>query len=249
MKPVDQGNSYSRKPTLIERLVSTPYRDNVYLENPVDKVVDLVRHNYIIIQKLKSKFVSRRSPEETEKFWQSPDDGSNQPSTYLLVDNKNAYKRSENLASTISLLSVDNPSILEVGCNAGRNLKVLYEHGYSKLQAIEISPDAISFLRSNLPQLKDVPILQGSADCELKNLPDSSVDIVFSMAVLQHIHDKKIHSVTSEMARVASKFIISHECETCLSWRHFPRSYKTLFKKLGYKHLGKVNHMRIFQKM
>ena len=48
-----------------------------------------------------------------------------------------------------------NERILEVGCNSGFNLGLLYDIGYTELYGIEPSPVAVSYAHEHRPYLKD----------------------------------------------------------------------------------------------
>lgn len=211
------------------------------------KLIDLIRHVYIFIKYIQNRFVHHRDFQATQKYWESPDDGDNKPSQYV-SPNQLGIKRTKDLISMISKLGIDNPKILEVGCNAGRNLNALYEQGYRNLHGLEISPNAVRALRENFPNLENITIDIGTAEDLLKSYQDNSFDIVFTMAVLQHIHPESIDDIVNNITRISKSYCISHEVETHSSWRHYPRSYKVFYKKFGLKHLGRFDHMRVFQK-
>jgi 2-polyprenyl-3-methyl-5-hydroxy-6-metoxy-1,4-benzoquinol methylase len=63
---------------------------------------------------------------------------------------------------------------------------------------------------------------QGRAE-EISAARDSH-DIVFSMAVLEHIHEDS-SVVFEEMRRIARKLVVTIEDEHERGWRHFPRDY------------------------
>ena len=59
------------------------------------------------------------------------------------------------------------------------------------------------------------------------------------MATLQHIHnDNKF--IFDEIVRITKKNLITIEDEKGISWRHFPRNYKTIFEKLGLKQIEEI---------
>jgi SAM-dependent methyltransferase len=118
----------------------------------------------------------RDSQIQIHKYWRAPDDGSNQPEDYL--DPKGGKARSEFLLSLIDLPR--DASILEVGCNVGRNLNHLHEAGYTDLTGIELSEQAVEVLRREFPHLTDIRV--GAAEDILPTF--DRFDLVFTMAVL-----------------------------------------------------------------
>ena len=186
---------------------------------------------------------------EIREYWQKPYDGHNKPDSYFLGVQKSAL-----ICDTIDELKLENPSILEVGCNVGRNLACLYVHGYDRVEGIELSKDAVELGRKRFPFIK---IQNEEAEKALSEF--KSADVVFTMAVLEHIHPEN-EGVFYQMARVAEKYIITIEAEAFVSWRHFPRNYKDIFEPLGYeqvkvmncariKGLGKDYDLRVFKKL
>ncbi len=168
------------------------------------------------------------SKDEIHRYWKAPDDGSNQPEDYL--DPKGGKARSEFLLSLIELPR--DASILEVGCNVGRNLNHLHEAGYTDLTGIELSEHAVKILRREFPHLADIRV--GAAEEILPTL--DQFDLVFTMAVLVHIHPESEQAVFGELARIAKKLIVIED-ERSDTWRHFRRQYRLIFEGLGMKQI------------
>ncbi|MBI3529698.1 MAG: methyltransferase domain-containing protein [Betaproteobacteria bacterium] len=98
-------------------------------------------------------------------------------------------------------------SVLEVGCNIGRNLVAL--QGFvEELHAVEPNSEAVRTARAN-PVLKGVNIEEGSG-FDLA-FPDSSVDLVFTSGVLIHVAPEDLEKVTSEIVRVARHYVLCIE--------------------------------------
>ena len=78
-------------------------------------------------------------------------------------------------------LNTPNPSILDVGCGTGANLKMLAAYG--KTQGVDISPQAVEFCRQR--GLDSVKL--GAAE----QLPyeNDSFDLVTSLDVVEHLDD------------------------------------------------------------
>jgi len=132
-------------------------------------------------------------------------------------------------------------NIIEIGCNVGRNLYYLSQAGYKKLSGIEISSEAVKLMKKSYPRLyRSAKIYNSPVERIIKKLGDSQFDIVFSMAVLQHIH-RDSEWIFREMARITKQYIITIEDEHGLTWRHFPRNYKTIFGKLNVVQVEQMN--------
>jgi 2-polyprenyl-3-methyl-5-hydroxy-6-metoxy-1,4-benzoquinol methylase len=156
------------------------------------------------------------------------------PKAYLGAD----PRRGDLLLQLLDSCSLDDPSILEVGCNVGRNLECLRQAGYTRLAGIEINQDAIDLLQRQFPQLAETASITISPVEEaIVKLNKSSFDVVFSMAVLVHIHTDS-DWVFAEMARVARRNIITIEDELNCTERHFKRNYKTIFEAHGFRQLN-----------
>jgi len=166
------------------------------------------------------------SKDEIHQYWKAPNDGSNQPRDYLHP--KGGQARSEFLLSLIDLPR--DASILEVGCNVGRNLNHLHEAGYTDLTGIELSEQAVEILRRKFPHLRDIRV--GAAEDILPTF--DTFDLVFTMAVLVHIHPTSEQAVFPELTRIAKKLIVIED-EHLNTRRHFRRRYRPIFEGLGMK--------------
>jgi SAM-dependent methyltransferase len=124
-------------------------------------------------------------------------------------------------------------SVLELGCNAGANLAALHAKGFGDLAGVEISSDALEELARRFPELERAATLHhGPAEEIMPRLPDASVDVVFTMAVLLHIHPSS-HDVFEHMVRIARRHVCVVEAEHVLCAYIFPRNYKQVFERLG----------------
>jgi SAM-dependent methyltransferase len=168
------------------------------------------------------------SREECQEFWATRADGSNAPVTYArketgVVDFLNDFWGPE--------VSSEN-SVLEIGCNAGTNLNRLRELGFERLSGIEINPHALDELRATYPELAaSADLVQGPIESALGAIPDGAFDVVFSMAVLIHLHPTSL-SVFDDMARVA-RHVCVIELESASNSYVFPRSYRRVFERRG----------------
>lgn len=91
---------------------------------------------------------------------------------------------------------------LEVGCNAGNQLLMLRQMGWSNLSGTELQPFAMEIARSRLPS---ATFKLGSALA----LPwdDCSFDVVFTCGVLIHISPTDLPTVMDEIYRTTKGYI------------------------------------------
>jgi SAM-dependent methyltransferase len=104
--------------------------------------------------------------------------------------------------------------VLEVGCGPGANLLELNNLGARMVVGCDISDKMVELARHNSKTLSDAPqlcVIDGS------RLPfkDTSMDITFTMTVLQHVtEDQVLISLIEEICRVTNGHIFLFE-DTC----------------------------------
>jgi SAM-dependent methyltransferase len=142
--------------------------------------------------------------EQLYEFWrqESPDGNYFTP-----FANSN---RSETILRMMAGLLDPSHSILEIGCNVGRNLDHLWGRGFRNLAGLEISEAAVRRLRDSYPNLSEIPVMLGPAELLLPGLPAGSFDLVFTMAVLEHVHPSQ-SAVFREIARVSRRYVLAIE--------------------------------------
>jgi len=124
-------------------------------------------------------------------------------------------------------------SILELGSGPGANLHYLYDLGYINLLGIEINQMAIDEMKKAFPEFaKRCEIFVGSLEDLLPKFDTGSADIIFTMAVAQHIHPASNY-LFREMVRVAKKYVCTIELEVGNCSYIFPRNYRRVFQRLG----------------
>lgn len=178
--------------------------------------------------------MSKKDVERLREYWHDPSDDANQPERYAEHPDRSKF-----LIERIDELATRPSSILEVGCNVGRNLHFLREAGFAPLTGVELSGKALETLRRVYPGLADaVTLLHAPAEEALRPLAADSFDLVFSMAVLVHIPPPGSDEVFTQMARVARRNIVTIEDETLHTERHFPRDYERIFSRLGLRQIA-----------
>lgn len=170
-------------------------------------------------------------------YWRSPQDPGNRPQDYL--HDPDGEERSRFLVQLLDKHAV-GATVLELGCNVGRNLHYLREGGYTQLGAVEINAEALAQLADAFPDLaREADLRNGSLEEELPKMPDSSWDVVFSVAVLEHVHYDS-DWLLEHVARVARRFVVTVENEADISDRTFPRNYKRVFERHGARQLEEI---------
>ena len=182
-------------------------------------------------------------------FWREPAK-CNGPEKYA-----RDLERTKGLTDVISSYAPGMQSAMEIGCNVGRNLDALRRLGIERLSGVEISSNAVDAMRQYFPELsKVVEIHNAPAEEVLPRLRDDSIDLVYSMAVLLHIHPDS-EWIFAEMARICRKRLITVEYEGAPSYRIYSRNYKAVFETHGLREiwtapsLGLAKYItRVFQK-
>lgn len=172
-----------------------------------------------------------KTAEELRDYWRRPPDG-NVPASYRDRPERSAY-----LVEIVRRHAAPEARLLEIGCNVGRNLHHLHEAGYRTLTGIEISEDAIAALRAAFPDSAARADLHvGAAEDVLPTMAEGSFDLVFTMAVLEHIHPSS-EWLFDDIRRICAGHLITIEDERSRSWRHYPRDYGALFTARGFEEL------------
>lgn len=105
------------------------------------------------------------------------------------------------LEYAFSLLpDVRGKTVLDFGCGSGENLVPLVERG-ARVIGIDLSPELIELARQRLAAAKLEATVEVRSAYET-GLPDSSVDVIFCIALLHHLN---IERVCREMRRILTK--------------------------------------------
>lgn len=135
---------------------------------------------------------------------------------------KQGINRSKYLASLFKRFVDKKASILEFGCNVGRNLAYLQMCGYNNLIGVEINKKAID------NKITTNYTYNYSIEDFVDYTKDMNFDIIFTMAVFEHIHPNS-NWIFPEIEKM-TKMIICIEDEKHESFNHFKRNYREVFK-------------------
>lgn len=170
-----------------------------------------------------------KSRAELHQYWQRTNNGENAPEESLQPGHP---RRRDYLIEIVR--ECQPSSILEIGCNAGRNLNDLLQAGYRDLTGVEISTMAVQLLKANYPELaRHATVKRSSIEDLAKNIPNQQYDFVFTMEVLEYIHADS-EWVFEQMARFAKHRILTIENEGRQSWLQYPRDYRKVFEPFGW---------------
>ena len=173
---------------------------------------------------------------ELHLYWKYPDE-INRPKAYLEGEARSLF-----LCELVKRHAQQEDRILEIGCNIGRNLNYLYAAGFTNLAGIEINKRAVRLLGHAYPEMsKHLTIYNSPIEKAITHFDDRAFDVVFTMAVLQHIHPDS-EWIFKEMVRITKNHIITIEDEHGISNRHFPRNYCSIFNdSLNMAQLSEAN--------
>ena len=177
---------------------------------------------------------------ELHRYWRQPWDRNNLPEDYL-----KGKARSQFLVEIIKRFATSKKErILEIGCNVGRNLNYLFLAEFRNLEGIEISENAVKLLEQSYPEMaSQTKIYNASIEEKIKQFRDCEFDIVFTMAVLEHIHTDS-EWIFPKIAKITKNFLITIEDEHGISWKHFPRNYKKIFECFHMEQIEEINCCR-----
>ena len=167
---------------------------------------------------------------ECHFYWTSPPDEINSPENYAGFS-----ERSDYLLRVLPRYVNKTDSILELGCNVGRNLEALWGADYHNIQGVDINPRALELSKDLYPHMK-AQLYHDIIEDFIKTCP--VYDCIFTLAVLMHLpDDDTIKLIESKVGRV----LITIEDECTDGVFHFARNYKRLFTGLQQIHTEKVN--------
>ena len=102
----------------------------------------------------------------------------------------------------ISNLTEDNKRVLDVGCGDGTLMKYLKDNKNVDTRGLEISKNKVQICIS-----KGLSVIEGNAEKDLRQFPDSSFDFVILSQTLQAFLDPE--NVLNELLRIGKRAIVS----------------------------------------
>lgn len=134
--------------------------------------------------------------------------------SYLAGDDTpfHRYKRRKFLSRFLDTIDLDSKDVLEIGFGPGGNLKhIAQKFKPKKLLGVDISPKMVEIASRNLIPYGDLVELRKINGMDLP-FADQSVDLSFTVTVLQHITDRAMfEQLVKEICRVTKGEIIIME--------------------------------------
>lgn len=164
-----------------------------------------------------------------QNYWASPPDANNQPEAYASADRRSKY-----LLTLLPRYVKPHESILELGCNVGRNLAHLWRAGYRNLTGVDINIRALDLSKELYPDMGAAmhhdTIEEFVTDC-------GTYDCIFTMAVLMHLPEGKVFQ---DIEKKVGRVLITIEDESTEGDIHFQRNYSEVFSNLTQIHSERV---------
>lgn len=146
--------------------------------------------------------------------------------------------RRQFIAAVVHRYAPSLGSILEIGCNAGMNLKAIEHLGKYRLFGVDISAEAIEVAHKNVTEFIG---FHGAIDESIEMISEHhSYDVVFSMATLMHIHPID-EWVFDEIAQIVNGYLITCEWERTDGHYIKARDYGKVFSR----HLSQVESAEV----
>jgi SAM-dependent methyltransferase len=138
--------------------------------------------------------IGERAPRYVDAYWDAVDDPA--------ADTR-AKRRSAWLADLDVFAGAQ--SVLELGCNVGRNLWMLTRrHPGLAVAGVDINPEAVALARRHV----DGDLFVGDLYDLAATLGDRRADVVFTMGVLIHLHPDTLPAILREMAARARRAVV-----------------------------------------
>lgn len=179
--------------------------------------------------------IKKNTLEECQIYWKNEaEKGHNKSENY---NREHTQQRSRYLLGLLKKYSInEKSSVIELGCNCCRNLNHLFENGYKNITGIEINSIAINQTRKKFfPELEANLINSSIEDVILKI--KNQFDVVFSMAVLQHV-SLDSNWIFEHIARITKEYIIFIELDLY-------RDYEKLISPFGFSLIERTNCTKI----
>ena len=169
----------------------------------------------------------------TSKFWVGAKQGGDRGyTTFMKIDDRATFLI-ENLKR---LIEDKNMPILDIGCNIGRFLNVLSEHGCNNLTGIDINQLAIDDSFNVYPSLVDSARMKcDTIQGFLSNASDNEFDLIYTYgATVELVHPT--FPLVRNLARVSNKFVCLYISEE----HKYPRFWESEFKRNSFELLLKA---------
>lgn len=199
--------------------------------------------------------------ESTREYWRNPRLYASEDELHISVPEFYAQEGHDVISSwivdTLEAVGLQHhQTILEIGCNCGRNLNMFMKRGYRNLWGVEISPEAVEYSHEVFPLVSD-RIVCRDAQSFLAEQKTGAFNVIFTQGVLMHI--PRDDMLFAQMARVANNVIFTNEVESVTPFvileRHkHGQNYKEVFEAFdGWRQIMEApfqsSMTRVFQRL
>ncbi|MGH8980335.1 MAG: class I SAM-dependent methyltransferase, partial [Acidimicrobiales bacterium] len=134
------------------------------------------------------------------RHWQPEDQRTARLAIFNSEDEARFEQSGERDAARVCSLVTPESTVLDFGCGTGRVARYVAPH-CAELWAVDVSPRMLELTRERLPDATNLRF----AFCEEVSIPEvaaSSVDVVYSFLVLQHLEREDAYLALRELHRV-----------------------------------------------
>jgi SAM-dependent methyltransferase len=154
------------------------------------------------------------------------------------------HKRNKFLSRFLARLEVENRVVAELGCGPGGNLAILAKRGPQKLFGLDISQSMLELAAAATEPQRSIVELKKTDGMKLP-LPDQSVDLAYTVTVLQHTTDPTMfQSLVAELCRISRDRVVlmedtgDEEDPVSATRDHIPRKprlYQNTVERHGFR--------------
>ena len=189
--------------------------------------------------------------ETPDKFWETRVTGDRLgPQQYVKLQESSSILIEEVIRHAPNADS----RILDLGCNVGRHLNMLYERRFTNLHGVDVLKSVVEDMSREFPKMaKEAHIEQASFQEYLPKVPDCFFEVVFTHGATVELIRPEF-SICQHMARTASKAVVMVISEGDHSFprlweKEFLREKFLLTKLLRPVHPGSGASLLTFERM
>ncbi len=111
------------------------------------------------------------------------------------------------LEDVAARLSGPDSPVLDLGCNAGRNLSALFQKGFKNLHGVDVQREAFEHMKRVFPEMHAAARLhQATYQAYLPTVADGAFDVVYSQAAVEFV--SPAFPLVRHLARIARRAVV-----------------------------------------